>query len=265
MTLLGTVTAAVLGWAAQEGREMSTDRPDKTESPTTVDAGRVQIEMDLAVGSSDFSTAGDDRTITSSRSVASFNLRVGVSDEIELDLQLDPYVSLRLHDRETGEVAHQHGFGDTTLRAKWCLAGNDGGSPGFAVLPFLTLPTHHGKPKAHDLGGGMILPVSLNLPLEFSLGAMTEVEAVHVVSQKPYDAVFINSISASHAIAGGLVGYGEFYSEVVARRGNHWIGTADGGLMFKVAENVQLDAGVNFGITRIAPDREYFAGISWRL
>src|SRR5215208_5769920 len=29
-------------------RELSTDRPDKTESPYTVDAGHVQIEMDLA-------------------------------------------------------------------------------------------------------------------------------------------------------------------------------------------------------------------------
>ncbi len=29
-------------------REMSTDRPDKTESPYTVDAGHFQWEMDLA-------------------------------------------------------------------------------------------------------------------------------------------------------------------------------------------------------------------------
>jgi hypothetical protein len=29
-------------------RELNTDRPDKTEGPYTVDAGHVQIEMDLA-------------------------------------------------------------------------------------------------------------------------------------------------------------------------------------------------------------------------
>ena len=29
-------------------RELSTDRPDQTESPFTVDAGHVQVEMDLA-------------------------------------------------------------------------------------------------------------------------------------------------------------------------------------------------------------------------
>lgn len=29
-------------------RDMSTDRPDATESPYTVDAGRIQLEMDLA-------------------------------------------------------------------------------------------------------------------------------------------------------------------------------------------------------------------------
>jgi hypothetical protein len=51
----------------------------------------------------------------------------------------------------------------------------------------------------------------------------------------------------------------------MARRGNHWIGTADTGLLIKVTSDVQLDAGIKFGITRVAPDREYFAGISWRI
>ena len=31
----------------EQMREMSTDRPDKTESPYTVDAGHFQIESDL--------------------------------------------------------------------------------------------------------------------------------------------------------------------------------------------------------------------------
>ncbi len=34
-------------------RELSTDRPDKTESPYTVDAGRVQVELDLVTYTSD--------------------------------------------------------------------------------------------------------------------------------------------------------------------------------------------------------------------
>ena len=34
-------------------REMSTDRPDKTESPYTVDAGHFQVEMDVLTYSYD--------------------------------------------------------------------------------------------------------------------------------------------------------------------------------------------------------------------
>src|SRR5262245_25948677 len=45
-------------------REMSTDRPDQTESPYTVDAGHFQMEMDLGIATfdRDKSGGGDVRT-----------------------------------------------------------------------------------------------------------------------------------------------------------------------------------------------------------
>jgi hypothetical protein len=45
-------------------RPLSTDRPDQTESPYTVDAGHFQIEMDLANGTldRDKSNGGDVRS-----------------------------------------------------------------------------------------------------------------------------------------------------------------------------------------------------------
>src|SRR5262245_66185319 len=39
-------------------REMSTDRPDQTESPYTVDAGHFQVEMDLVSGGFDRDRSG---------------------------------------------------------------------------------------------------------------------------------------------------------------------------------------------------------------
>lgn len=247
-----------LAWSLQDGREMSTDRPDKTESPVTVDAGRVQIEMDLVVASRD----EEDDAVTSSRSFARFNLRVGVSDDLEFDLQWESYSAVRV--RSGGTLTHEDGAGDLALRAKWSLAGNDGSSPGFAILPFVTLPTHHADTGPRSVAGGLILPLSFSLPGDFSLGAMTELDVLRGQAGKPVDAVFINSLSLGHGIVGELEGYVEFYSEVVARRGNPWVGTLDAGLTFKVAKNVQLDAGVNMGVTKAAVDQEFFAGISWR-
>ncbi len=47
-------------WA--EARALNTDRPDKTESPFTVPAGRVQLEFDLVNYTRDVTGTGSQRT-----------------------------------------------------------------------------------------------------------------------------------------------------------------------------------------------------------
>src|SRR5438093_6841318 len=54
-------------------RELSTDRPDKTESPYTVDAGHFQIEMDLVSYSRDRDTHAGADTRVDSWAVAPIN------------------------------------------------------------------------------------------------------------------------------------------------------------------------------------------------
>ncbi|MEY2550330.1 MAG: hypothetical protein QOG12_474, partial [Verrucomicrobiota bacterium] len=63
-------------------RDLTTDRPDKTESPITVDAGHFQLEMD-------FATYTFDRTkheTTKAWAVAPTNFKVGVSNNVDLQL-----------------------------------------------------------------------------------------------------------------------------------------------------------------------------------
>jgi hypothetical protein len=44
--LIPLFLAAVPGLAAPALRELTTDRPDATESPFTIDAGRLQLELE---------------------------------------------------------------------------------------------------------------------------------------------------------------------------------------------------------------------------
>jgi hypothetical protein len=42
------------------------------------------------------------------------------------------------------------------------------------------------------------------------------------------------------------------------------VGTVDTGLTYLVSENIQLDGGINIGVTRAADDFAPFIGLTWR-
>ena len=64
-------------------RELSPDRPDATESPITVDAGRFAIEMSLF----DWRRNGDDEAST----VLSTNLKLGLDHQTDLQVVFDAF------------------------------------------------------------------------------------------------------------------------------------------------------------------------------
>jgi len=247
---------------SQHLREMSTDRPDKTESPYTVDAGRFQFEMDLVSYTHDSERSGGARTEVDAWAVAPINLKVGLTHRMDLQLVLDTYNNVRV--RSGGFSETLRGYGDTTLRLKYNFWGNDGGDTAFAAMPYVKFPTSQDDLGNDHVEGGLILPLAVSLPKDFNLGLMTVVSALRDSDDRGHHAEFENTITVGHQIVGPLNGYVEFYSSVGTESGSDWIGTVDVGLTYALTDNVQFDAGVNFGVTRSAPDYNPFLGISWR-
>ena len=245
-------------------RELSTDRPDKTEGPYTVDAGHFQLEMDLVsyVRDRDKSGGGDTRTET--WAVAPVNLKLGLFHDVDLQLAIDTYTNLRTEDLVAGTTDRRSGFGDMTLRLKKNFWGNDGGKTSFAMMPFLKFPTNQHDLGNHAVEGGVIFPLALKLPAGWDMGLMTEVDFLRNETDKGYHASSINSITFGHDIVGNLGGYLEFFSEVSAEDGLPWVGTVDTGLTYGITDNMQLDAGINIGVTEAADDLNLFLGFSWR-
>jgi hypothetical protein len=56
----------------------------------------------------------------------------------------------------------------------------------------------------------------------------------------------------------------EFATLVSTDADSDWLGIIDVGLTYAVTENIQLDAGVNLGVTRAADDVNPFVGLSIR-
>lgn len=245
-------------------RELNTDRPDKTESPYTVDAGHFQVELDLVSYTHDRDPSGGGDMRTDAFAMAPLNLKVGLLNQVDLQVVIETYSHVRVSDRRTGTVETMSGFGDVTMRLKVNLWGNDGGRTAFGIMPFVKVPSNQDGLGNHAVEGGVIIPLAVALPGGWDLGVMTEVDCLRNNSGPGHHASFVNSITASHDLFGRLGGYVEFFSEVGTERAIPWVGTVDCGLTYGLTKNVQLDAGINIGVTRSAADWNPFIGLSVR-
>ena len=248
----------------EQMRDMSTDRPDLTESPYTVDAGHFQVEMDLVSFTYDRHNAERSDTRVESWSFANANLKVGLLNNVDLQLVAPIFNRVRTDDRAAGTKTVSSGFGDLTVRLKMNLWGNDGGKTAFAAMPFVKLPTNQDDLGNDAVEGGLILPLAVELPGGWSMGLMAEFDFNEDSDGGGYHTEFVDSITFSHDIVGQLGGYVEFVSIISTEPDADWIGTVDLGLTFAVTEDIQLDAGVNIGVSRAADDVSPFVGISWR-
>ena len=241
-------------------REMATDRPDKTESAYTVDAGHYQVEMDILAYTYDRS---DDETVKT-LNIAPLNLKVGVLNNVDLQIIVESYNIQRTADRVAGTSSRISGFGDLLLRTKINLWGNDGGPTALSVMPFVKFPTNQ-----HGLGndaveGGIIFPFAMELPAEWGLGAQVEVDQVRDSNNSGYHQEYGSTITVSHDIVGKLGGYVELFSNVSTEAKADWIATFDFGFTYALSRDIQLDAGMNIGLTDAADDFNPFIGLSMR-
>jgi hypothetical protein len=74
----------------------------------------------------------------------------------------------------------------------------------------------------------------------------------------------VNSITFGRDLFGELAGYVEFFTLVSTEAGSQWEGYFDFGFTYALNENLQLDCGVNIGVTEAANDWNPFVGLSWR-
>jgi len=187
-------------------REMSTDRPDKTESAYTVDACHFQIGMDLVSYSYDRNKSGGADVTVDSFAVVPVNLKVGLCNRVDLQVVIETYNYVRTEDRVSNTRTIQRGLGDITPRLKVNLWGNDGGRTALSAMPFVKLPTNQDELGNNSVEGGVILPMAVALPAGWGMGVMTEFDCIRDGSSDGYHAEFINTITFSHDIVGDLGG-----------------------------------------------------------
>ncbi|MSU50969.1 MAG: transporter [Opitutus sp.] len=235
-------------------RELNTDRPDATESPFTVDAGHLQLEMDATT----YTRNRLDGVRTTEWVFAPLNLRYGVTPNFEAGIFLTPHVRVTEQAR-SGPKTTMRGVGDTTVRAKINFWGNNGGGGAFGLIADLKLPTAADGIGNDKVEGALTFPVAVEIGAGWEGGAMTTVEWVQTGAGRR--AVWANTLTFARELTPDTGAFLELTS--AAGDGAH-VATFNCGLTRKLGANVQLDCGVNIGLSRTAPDLSVFAGVTRR-
>jgi Putative MetA-pathway of phenol degradation len=236
---------AVPSPAAPPPRELSTDRPDTTESARSVDAGHFQFELEIAAWEHD----GGTRTLNPGE----LNLKWGLDDSTDLQLVLPASSRTR---------GGAEGFGDIELRLKRNLWGNDHSPTALALMPFVKIPT-----ASDDLGngkweGGLIVPFAFPLPAGWEAAVMTEIDLAADENGHGYHAVLLNSLTASHGLTESTAFFLEVVSVLSAESGADDEAYFNAGLTWAVGPNWQVDGGLRTGLTAASTDFTPFLGLS---
>jgi len=247
-------------------REMSTDRPDATESPITVDAGHVQVEVSLI----DYARRDDAGARTTALSVLPANVKFGLSNDVDVQLVFTPHTRV-----EEGAHGSQHrvaGFSDDTqIRLKINLWGNDGphptfGDTAFGIMPFIKLPTGAGELSNDHVEGGLIFPFAAALPAAWELGVIAEFDFVFDERAGGYGIHFVHTTTTGHEVpaVAGLGFFVEYLGVAPFEGGGEYQAIASGGLTYAVSEDWGIDGGGQVGLSDSADDFTIFVGTSLR-
>jgi hypothetical protein len=218
-------------------RGLSPDRPDATESPITVDAGRYQIEASL------FDYRRDQGLKTSI--YGQINMKAGLTHNIDLQAIID------VRSETAGDWTT---FGDLTIRLKYNLWGNNSGDSALAIMPYVTAPT-----RSDEWQGGIIVPWASTLTNDISLGLQGQLDFVNDGTGGETEFLFTAVIG--YPIIGNLGGYTEYIGVIAEDRYESYY---SGGFTYEINDNSILDAGVQVGLNSDSEDFGCFTGFTQR-
>jgi hypothetical protein len=245
-------------------RQMSTDRPDQTESPYTVDAGHFQVELDFVNATFNHDRIDGIDLREHEWSLLPLNLKIGLLNNVDLQLVFDTYLATSIEDRAADTNDKASGVGDVQTRLKINVWGNDGGSTAFAAMPYVKWPISESGLRNGKMEGGLIVPLGADLGNGWGMGLMAELDLVRNAADDGYNTEHVQSITFSRDITDRFGGYVEFFSVAGSAGDEDWLGQIDGGFTFGINGNTQLDLGCNLGVSDSAPDFNPFVGLSIR-
>ncbi|MFK7783160.1 transporter [Psychroserpens sp.] len=230
-----------------------TDRPDATESPSTVAPSFIQIETGGA-----YESFKDNSVKTESFTYNTTLVRLGLLDNLELRIGWD-FVEgqTTINGNKLDNISS--GFNPLLFGTKIAIAEEKGWKPqigflGHLYLPFTASTDYRPETTGVDVIFAFEHTLSKKSSLGYNIGARWQ-------DGSP-EASYIYSLSYGYSVIEKLGTYIELYGNLPEdNKANHlW----NAGITYLISNNVQLDATVGSGITE-GQDILLSAGVSFRL
>jgi hypothetical protein len=239
-------------------RSFSTDRPTKSNVPYTVDAGHFQYETDLV----NFTHQVSGSTHIDTLLMPNPTFKVGLTNNVDLEVNV-PFAGVRTFG--SGPSSTLWGAGDTFVRSKINLWGNDGGDTAAAVIPYVKAPSAPIGIGNGAVEGGLIGPVAYSLPNSFTLLLVPEIDVLKNIADDGRHGNYVFDVNLSREVIKNVTAYVELWSDYNADP-SHGVTlmSFDTAVAWVFLPNAQIDFGANFGITRATPAVQVYTGLSQR-
>lgn len=270
MTLMTLVFGVAVGfWPADRAsastsdanRPFCADRPGLATPACTMAPGEGMLEF----GSLDWTSDRADGVRTEALTMADVRIRLGIATATELQLDIPAHRAIRLHEQASGARQRATGVGNLTLALRHNFANPAGDGISWALMPWVSLPT--GSHAVNDA----VYAVGLSLPVTAELA-----DGLSFAWTPEMDWVPDETGNGHHAVVGTVLGLGGSLGEALSfaveasalhdsrapAGSTQYLGGLSAG--WQVATDVQIDAGINLGLNRAAPDTEFYTGVAFR-
>ncbi|MFK5879792.1 MAG: transporter [Flavobacteriaceae bacterium] len=226
-------------------QQIITDRPDQTESSSTIPKGSLQIEMGIVA------VSAENNTLNSFAGPSTL-LKYGLTNKIELRFfnQYEAH-KIELFD-ETNKVS---GFGDLEIGAKIQLLKNESANTEIAFISHAVIPTAKDELSNIKMGTINKLSISHNFSEKFGLGYNVGYDYVGQIHSFTYSAVL--GFSFTDNFGGYIEPYGVYGEQ------GFFKSYFDAGLTYLLSDNFQVDVSYGLGLNN---DLQFFStGFSWNI
>src|ERR1700734_1149429 len=223
-------------------RPLSSEARDGLTDARPLDAGHGQVEGEF-INYYYYSTPANN--FSSQQFAWAPRITVGLLNNV--DLFIRPSYQMVSARNNFGSFSSS-GFGYITTGVKLNLWGNDGGTTALAVRPYLSIPTMGGG----VLGGGDVA-LLVRLPQGFYIKFDSEFYATEN-NNRTHFVGFDNSMSINKSLCSKTDAYWYLDSTVTSDPNQQWIGYTGFGLDYNFTSNLQLFAGMGFGLTSSSYD-----------
>lgn len=245
--------------SAAADQPICADRPGKATSACTVPLGHWQVETGFA----DWSLQKGDGERDTALVLGETTVKYGVTASSDIEVDVTPWQ--RATSRFAGIRQSASGIGDVNVIYKQRLSSANAAVQVLG-MPFVKIPTAKRSLGNGKWEGGVLLPIGYSIPdSPFSIALTPEIDWVADGDGRGRHAAMAQVASLGWAasdklnLSAEIWGAWDWDPDGTARQAS-----ADAAAAYLLSNAVQLDAGANFGLNRVTPDVELYAGVSVR-